>query len=160
MPLSSSQPASSLDMRDGPLSLSNRGRYRILTWFRPDACSATCKVSAPASFLVLSEEATSRLAAGDTIFLPEIRQPRVVEHAVRQQLLQLGILAFQPPRPLGVGDLNPAVFGFPIVEACLADSVLAARFIIWPFPQGQNPIRSGVQWGNVRSATVFIRAPR
>jgi hypothetical protein len=71
-------------------------------------------------------------------------------------------LAFSLSNPLGrlASETSTPLFGFPIVEACLADSVLAARFIIWPFPQGQNPIRSGVQWGNVRSATVFIRAPR
>src|SRR5215831_5894444 len=45
MPLSSSHLPSSLDTKDGPLSLNSRGRCRTLTWFKPDPRSATCNVS-------------------------------------------------------------------------------------------------------------------
>src|SRR5215467_4433021 len=45
MPLSSSHLPSSLDTKDGPLSLNSRGRCRTLTWFKPDPRSATSNVS-------------------------------------------------------------------------------------------------------------------
>jgi len=83
------------------------------------------------------------------------------------------MLAFQPLQALGLGYLEPAVFGF--VEARLPDSMLAAqisrlhpslvflqnrddllficllRFIVWPFLKAKLQICSGsIQGSNVR----------
>src|SRR4030081_1580187 len=60
-------------------------------------------------------------------FCQKILQRRVVEHGVRQQLLDLGVLAFQAFQALGLGELEPAVLGFPVVEGRLADPVLTAE---------------------------------
>ncbi len=93
---------------------------------------------------------------------------------VRQQLLQPGVLAFQPLQALGLGDLKPAVLGLPVVEARLTDPVLAAQLgrlhpglallqdrndLLFRMPlalhrlvlsQGQTPVHPGsIQSGNV-----------
>src|SRR5208283_1890210 len=44
-----------------------------------------------------------------------------------QQVLQRCVLALKSLQPLGLGHLKPAVLGFPVVEARLADPVLAAQ---------------------------------
>src|SRR5262249_9027708 len=41
--------------------------------------------------------------------------------------LQLGVLALQPLQPLSLGDLQPAVLGFPVVEGGFADPVFPAQ---------------------------------
>src|SRR5262249_15503311 len=60
-------------------------------------------------------------------FCKQVLQCCVVEHGIGQKLLQLGVFALQPPQALGLGELQPAELGFPVVETCLADPVLAAQ---------------------------------
>src|SRR5215471_10542387 len=107
-------------------------------------------------------------------FCQKILERGVVQHGVRQQLLQPAVLALQPLQPLGLGDLEPAILGFPVVKACLADPVLATQVrrlhsglvlfqdrddLLFRIPlalhsglplQGQTPISHGsIQGGNV-----------
>src|SRR3954471_2330339 len=57
----------------------------------------------------------------------EILQRRVVQHGIRQQPLQLRVLVLQCPQPPGLRDIHPTEFGFPFVDAGVADAVLAAE---------------------------------
>src|SRR5208283_697910 len=60
-------------------------------------------------------------------FCQQVLQRCIVEHGVRKELLQPGVLALKSLQPLGLGHLKPAVLGFPVVEARLANPVLAAQ---------------------------------
>src|SRR5262249_22947946 len=81
MPLSSSHLPSSLDTKDGPLSLNSRGRCRSLTWFKPDPRSATCNVSDTS---VADSLVSSLLLSGATMS----QQSSLMQsaHSVRQVL--------------------------------------------------------------------------
>src|SRR5262245_30946002 len=111
-------------------------------------------------------------------FCQQILQRRIVEHGVRQELFQPGILALKPLQPPGLRDLKPAVLGLPVVEARLADPVFAAQIgrlnpglvllqdrndLLFRMPfalhrlalsQGQTPVHPGsIQRGNVNGST-------
>ena len=67
--------------------------------------------------------AASRFAAGVTTFLKEdrwLRRPSgqrdVVQHRIRQQPLELVVLALKLPQPPGLGYLQPAILGLPVVD--------------------------------------------
>src|SRR5262249_37590368 len=60
-------------------------------------------------------------------FCKEILQRSVIKHRVGQELLQLGVLALQPPQALRLGDLQPTVLGLPVVERLLAQPMLAVQ---------------------------------
>src|SRR5215467_5160192 len=84
----------------------------------------------PDTFTQLSSSSRPRTLhgrGGPYIFCQQVLQRRIVEHGVRQKLLQPGVLALQPLQALGLRDLKPAVLGLPIVEARLANPVLAAQ---------------------------------
>jgi hypothetical protein len=53
-----------------------------------------------------------------------------IEHRIGQKLLQLAVLALEPSQALGLRDFEPAVLGFPVVQARLADPVLPAKSAI------------------------------
>src|SRR6266513_1532995 len=57
----------------------------------------------------------------------EVLQRRIVQHGVGQQPFQTRILVLQRLQPLGLRDLQPAELGFPLVDAGVADTVLAAE---------------------------------
>jgi hypothetical protein len=129
----------------------------------------------PDTFTQLSSSSHPRTLhgrGGPYIFCEYVLQCRVVEHGVRLQLLQPGVLALQPLQALGLGDLEPALLGLPVVEARLADPVLAAHVgrlhpglvllqnrndLRMPLSlhrlvpsQSQTPVHPGsIQWGNV-----------
>jgi hypothetical protein len=84
----------------------------------------------PDTFTQLSSSSCPRTLhgrGGPYIFCQQVLQRRIVEHGVRQELLQPGVLVLQPPQALGLRDLKPTVLGLPVVEARLADPVLAAQ---------------------------------
>ena len=60
------------------------------------------------------------------IFCSEILEHRVVEHRLRQQTLQAGVLVLQRLQPLGFRHLQTALLRLPPEERRLADPVLAA----------------------------------
>ena len=60
-------------------------------------------------------------------FARRILQRSVVQHRIGQKLLQLGVLAFQAPQALRVGDLETAVLGLPVIKRLFADHLLAAQ---------------------------------
>src|SRR5580692_1783613 len=68
-----------------------------------------------------------RIAAGPTIFCQELVQRRLVQHGVRQQSLQLAVLFFQRPQPLGVRHAHAPELGLPGVYRPLRDAVLAGQ---------------------------------
>ena len=59
-------------------------------------------------------------------FCSDILQDRIVEHRLRQQLLQLGVLVLKSPELAGVGHLQPAILGLPLLKGGAADPVPAA----------------------------------
>ena len=66
---------------------------------------SSCMPAAPSNRTQNAGErqSVSRLAAGVTIFCKKVLQRSVVEHGVRQQLLQPDVRALQPLEPLGLG---------------------------------------------------------
>jgi hypothetical protein len=61
-------------------------------------------------------------------FCKQVLQRRVVEHGICQQLLQLGVLALEPPETLGFRELKSAVLGLPVVEASLNPVITPDQF--------------------------------
>jgi hypothetical protein len=56
------------------------------------------------------------LRAGRHHFFRDALQHRDVQHGLRQQLLELRVLLFQRPKPLGLGHLKAAKLYLPFVE--------------------------------------------
>lgn len=54
-------------------------------------------------------------------------QSCIVEHRVRQEPLQLGVLIFKRLQQLGFGGVYAAKFGLPFIDAGIADAMLAAK---------------------------------
>lgn len=52
---------------------------------------------------------------------------RIVEHGIRQEPLQLRVLVLQRLQPLGLRYVHAAELGFPLLDAGVADAVLAAK---------------------------------
>jgi hypothetical protein len=50
-----------------------------------------------------------------------------VRTLLHQQLLQLGILVLELLQPLGLGHIDAAVFGLPIIQRRFRDAVLARK---------------------------------
>jgi hypothetical protein len=48
------------------------------------------------------------LDGGRHHFCKQVLQGRVIEHRIGQKLLQLAVLALEPPQALGLGDFEPA----------------------------------------------------
>lgn len=67
------------------------------------------------------------LRSGRYHFSEEILQGRIVEHRIRQQPLQPGVLVLKALQPLGLADIHPAILGLPLVDGRIADAVLAAQ---------------------------------
>ncbi len=68
-----------------------------------------------------------RSAAGVTISFQEILQRDIVEHRVREHPLELGVLVLQRFQAFGFRHVHAAVFGFPFVDAGVADAMLPAE---------------------------------
>jgi hypothetical protein len=77
--------------------------------------------------LVFGWATASRSARGITIFSTQIFQCNVVQHGIRKQSLQLGIIVLKVSQPLGLGHIHPTELGFPLVNTGIADTVLAAH---------------------------------
>jgi hypothetical protein len=60
-------------------------------------------------------------------FCQQLFERGVVEHRFRQQPLQLAVLVFQRPQPLGFGYFHAAVLGLPVVKRHFGDAVLARQ---------------------------------
>ena len=61
------------------------------------------------------------------LFSEQALQPCVVEHGLRQQPLQLGILLLEPAEPTGLGHLQPATLRLPGVRRRARHPVLATQ---------------------------------
>jgi len=59
-------------------------------------------------------------------FCQHLSQRGNIQHRLRQQPLQLGVLLLKPTQPLGVGHLHAAILRALLVEGRIADPVLAA----------------------------------
>src|SRR5690606_20744799 len=57
----------------------------------------------------------------------EILQRNVIEHRIGQHALQLGVLILQSPQAPGLRHLHAAKLRFPLVDAGVANTVLAAQ---------------------------------
>jgi hypothetical protein len=67
--------------------------------------------------------ALHRVAAGVIIFCEQILQRGIVEHGVRPQPLQPGVLTVHPLQALSVEDFETTILGLPVLKARLADPV-------------------------------------
>src|SRR5215469_4296580 len=57
----------------------------------------------------------------------EVLQGGIIEHRIGQHPLELDVLVFQRPKPLGLRHIHAAELRFPFVDAAIADPVLAAQ---------------------------------
>ncbi len=57
----------------------------------------------------------------------ELKRNWFVEHGIGQHALELAVLVFQRPKPLGLGHIHPAELGFPFVDAGIAHAMLATQ---------------------------------
>src|SRR5205823_14469713 len=57
----------------------------------------------------------------------KLLQRSVVEHRLGQQLLQLAVLVFEHPQPLGLRHIHAAVFALPVVQGGFRYAVLARQ---------------------------------
>jgi hypothetical protein len=62
-------------------------------------------------------------------FCEEILQDHVVKGLVGHELLELAVLVFDQPQPLGVTDFQAAELLLPLVVGGLADAVTTAEFV-------------------------------
>lgn len=67
------------------------------------------------------------MAQGARIFCADLLEHGVVEHRVRQKLLQPLVLLLQLAQPPGLGHLQSAISGLPLVEGCRTDPMAAAH---------------------------------
>src|ERR1700722_12324581 len=75
--------------------------------------------------LLTAERKTLQRRGRPYIFCQKLFQRRLVQHRLRQKLLQLAVLLFQRSQTLGVRHLHAAVFGLPGVQGGFRNAVLA-----------------------------------
>jgi hypothetical protein len=64
-------------------------------------------------------------------FSQQVFQNHIVEHGIRQQALQLGVLVLELLQPLCVGQVHPAILGLQLAERRRAQPVLPAKLGGW-----------------------------
>ena len=64
---------------------------------------------------------------GPYILSQKVFQSRIVQHRICQEPFQLRVLVFQRLQALGFGYVHAAELGFPLIDAGIADAVLAAK---------------------------------
>src|SRR3984893_9341980 len=89
---------------------------------RTHAADSARDAPSPSSLLLAAPQASD-------VFSEQVLERRVVQHRLRQQLLQPPGLILQRLQPASLGDAEPAVFCFPLVEGRARDPVAPADFL-------------------------------